>query len=214
MFRKELLEIERITKKYHRVEKTYEEDYEKENTRERNLREEMHSLSEKLITEFPEFREVQAPADEQKTAERLWRQLVHERHVVLIPAHGFALELRGPLLFNTPEHRGFFLFLLPLIGWHAEIAREKSPHGYHFHYIDTQKQSRANVTFTWDPNEPIGPPDTLYWQFHGPGLSVQPNLWPTNKREDIHRVAWKSIQKPGKQYFRQPGRNGKVLCYQ
>ncbi len=182
-------------------------------TRYQYLIDRLAQKSGELIIRFPDFRMGEGPPDEKEKAKRLIKQLMHERPVKSIPIPEFKCELYQWLrMADSHTNNGAYLFFMSVAGWHAELKREPKPFGYHFHYIETRRgKSRTNVIFTFDPSEVIGPPDTLYWEYHSAGLSVEPEGWSPDRCEAIHKAAQPSIDNPGKRYFRKQSHDSRVL---
>jgi hypothetical protein len=126
----------------------------------------------------------------------------------------YALELRSyRALVSRTVNSALRLFLISVDGWDDGLDRENHQFGYHFHHLTMRRDVvRTNVLLTFDPEEPVGPPDSLFWERHGSYAPADPTRWSEKRILAVHSAARPSVFKPGKQYFRKPGQPAFLLC--
>jgi len=123
----------------------------------------------------------------------------------------FAMELRISRRLVSPAERSLLFRALVKISRSEGLDRE-SHGGYHFHYVLTRGAvKRTDLLLTFDPDEIVGPPDSLYWERHGRGAPLDPTRWRLPRKRAVHCGARPSIVKPGKQHFRRPSNSSRVL---
>lgn len=171
------------------------------------------TTSEQLAADFYQRREVSADAGQRLRAQALLRELVVDRLVDTTFGLDYALELRRlERLVRPDRHAAVFFALVSVAGWDDGLERENHGFGYHFHHIATRRGVvRTNVLMTFSPSEPVGPPDTLYWEHHGPYSSANPLTWAPRRCQAMHSSARPSIRHLGKASFRAPSNGAAVL---
>jgi hypothetical protein len=180
-----------------------------------HLTEQLDTLSVELKYRFSEFQSLDATLVERKSAEKLLQQLVMDVFITPIHTLDFTLELYNRRhLVNKDENEGIYFYLISIAGWNDGIVRDNHNIGYHFHHVDTKKKPvRTRVLLTFNPDEKIGPPDSLHWEYHGNKYkTAYPLRWSPRRCVAIHTATCPSLQNPGKNEFRPPSKNAQVLC--
>ena len=149
------------------------------------------------------------PGDD-KVAETVARRLLLPTTADLVHGVDFILELRahGELLLRFRAVASF----LSLIAAGDDWLKRENQMGYHFHYLATRRKLRTNILLTFDPEEPVGPPDSLFWEHHASGKrTAAPAMWGNDRKLAVFDAANRSLRKPGKSTFRAPSRGASVL---
>lgn len=189
------------------------EDLSSWRTRKEELHARLNALDYALADAFREAHHVEATGDQRERARTLIGRLYLCSLEDLRFATDYILEVRSAeYLASENRHSPVLFFLISVAGQHAALDRENHGLGYHFHYVLIGRKSyRTAVVLTFDPQEHRGPPDTLYWFRHGPGVHADPARWGTRRRRAVHSATSPSLANPGKTNFLQPGPRAKVL---
>ncbi len=174
----------------------------------------LRAIDSALRPRFAEPVPLRSTEREREVAKDLLGRLVACVLVDLAFGLDYVLELRfHQRLVSSTLNAAILHFLISIVGEDASLDRENHGFGYHFHYaLLGQVPIRTNVLLAFDPQEPLGPPDSLYWSHHGPGVRAEPAKWGSKRRLSIHTAARPSLSKPGKSVFQRRGRKAKLLA--
>lgn len=153
--------------------------------------------------------------DERDMATRLLAQFIQDVFVEAVHTIDFTLELRNRCrLISSTENESVYCYLISVAGWdNNALDRENHSFGYHFHHVVTRgRVERTNVLLTFDPQEKLGAPDALYWEYHGSHKHADPLRWSRHRCIALHTAAKPSLLKPGKAQFKQPSDGASLLC--
>ena len=128
----------------------------------------------------------------------------------------YSLDLRKTTYLLTREKHPLLLeYLVSLPGRFSSegLVNENHGPGYHIHYVVTQrkKQNRTNVILTFNPVEPSGGIERLYWEKHGSGLDKHPDRFGDGRKNAIFDTSYRFLKKVQKTDFRKPGKHAEVL---
>jgi hypothetical protein len=127
----------------------------------------------------------------------------------------YALELRAQIPLISPTSHSLIYFTLISVDKREGLAREDHGWGYHFHHVNLRGGiTRTNVLLTFDPSEPLGPPDRLFWEHHGGYDKAEPARWSPARRRAMYSAARPSLVSPGKAKFKRPGDDCGLLWQQ
>lgn len=180
----------------------------------RDVKSALAIANERIEPAFSEPREVAASVEQRNRARMLLSGLYVDTLVDTAYGLDYALELRRRERLASRERNPLIFFaLISIAARNDGIDRENHGYGYHFHHVNTRRGVvRTNVLLTFDPREQAGPPDTLYWEFHGGYARANPASWAPRRCVAIHSAARPSIHNPGKPHFMRPGSGATVLC--
>jgi hypothetical protein len=156
---------------------------------------------------------IEASEEQRRIAQALIESLIRDTPVEAIHTLDYTLEIRNrEVLAGRNRNEPVFFFLIAVAGWSDALERENHQFGYHFHHVDTRRgYDRTNVLLTFDPNEPLGPKDSLYWEHHGSSTTADPTKWAKKRQVAVHTATRSSLQRPGKTAFMHPGADAQVL---
>ncbi len=172
----------------------------------------LSSLEERLERDR-NWKDSEPSEQERALALPLSLALLYDLPFGLIHLVDSALELRQRRsLISMGRSTILLTFIIHVAGDRGGLVRENHQFGYHFHYLHGHNTlERSDVLLTFNPQEPISHPDTLYWEKHSDGLVTRPTTWSLKRKVAVHTAAIPSINKPGKQYFLQPGKGALQL---
>lgn len=168
-----------------------------------------------LQPDYSTLREMNFSHDERDIATRILTRFIHDVFVGAVHTIDFTLELRNRRrLISSGDNEGVYCYLISVAGWrNAALDRGNHDFGYHFHYVDTRgRAERTDILLTFDPQEELGPPDALYWEYHGPYKHADPLRWSERRCIALHTAAKPSLLKPGKSQFKKPSNRASRLC--
>lgn len=137
----------------------------------------LERVNDALPAELSQQLHIESSAEDALEARDIARRLAWSRLVEVRFGVDFVIECRHRLsLVDDQRFARVFFALASIAGSRESLERENHGFGYQFHYVASRKKPiRYDVLFTFSRDEPIGPPDALYWERHGslcPGDAV------------------------------------------
>jgi hypothetical protein len=128
----------------------------------------------------------------------------------------YSLDLKKTAYLVTLEKHPLLLeYLVSLPGKFSSegIKRENHGSGYHIHYIVTlrKKPNRTNIVLTFNPDEPRGATEKLFWEEHGSGIERHPDQFGKSRRNAIFDTSRGFLNNVEKNAFRKPSQDASVL---